>query len=110
MADDVRGPVEKAVRRDLSRVKALTLAPALAQSAIKIAQTMDGTSAARDLATLARELRNTLAEVAQLAVTTQQQRQPAASSPAEASSTGEASAVDELATRRASRRSAAAAQ
>lgn len=62
-----RGAVETATRRDLEAaghdLKAL---PALAASALALAQILDGSSplTARDVATVAAELRQTLAELA----------------------------------------------
>jgi hypothetical protein len=62
-----RGPVEQAVRRDLEAAKENLRAPSgLAASALALAQLLDGNSplTARDAATVATELRQTLAELA----------------------------------------------
>ncbi len=83
------GPVERAVRADLRRLA--DVPPTLAEAAVAVAQTMDRTSAARDMAALARELRATYADMVK-------------ASPERP----EESTVDELSAKRDARRSAAA--
>jgi len=66
MARVARGPVEQAVRRDLRAAgQNLRALSGLAASAVALAQLLDGTSplTARDQATVAAELRQTLAEL-----------------------------------------------
>lgn len=60
-----RGPVERAVRRDLAQLDDEAKRSGLAASALALAQLLDGNSplTARDAATVAAELRQTLAEL-----------------------------------------------
>jgi hypothetical protein len=69
MARASRGPVEQAVRRDLTRLAPEARRSGLAASALALAQLLDGNSplTARDAATVAAELRQTLAELSKKA-------------------------------------------
>lgn len=70
-----RGQVELAVRRDLARLDEQARKSALAASAVALAQLLDGTSVltARDAATVAAELRQTLTELARRATPKRQE-------------------------------------
>jgi hypothetical protein len=70
-----RGPVELAVRRDLARLDDEAKRSGLAASALALAQLLDGTSplTARDQATVAAELRQTLAELGKRATPKRQE-------------------------------------
>lgn len=81
------GRNEKAVREDLRVLGGTKTSPALFALAVSLALVLDDTTSARDIATVTKELRATLAEMRALA-----HGQP-----------GEASTSDDLAKRRADR-------
>lgn len=88
--------VEAATRRELDKMRADELSPALYALALSDAALIDASSAARDKASLSKELREVRAELVELHA-------------ARVAAEGEGDGVDDLESRRAARRSAQAA-